>query len=146
VGGDGVDDLNGVRGGADDVAFGFDLDGGVDIADDDVVRVLAFEGAEHFDRAAVDEGAAGIAVRDDDGAGGIEGLGGFGHEPDAAEGDDFAVEFPGFAGEFEAVADDVGEFLDLGFLVVVGEDDRVALALQREDLVGDAGTDWSHRN
>jgi hypothetical protein len=29
---------------------------------------------------------------------------------------------------------------------VVGEDDRVALALQREDLVGDAGTDWSHRN
>ena len=37
--------------------------------------------------------------------------------------------------ELERVADEVGEVLDLALLVVVREDDRVALALQAPDLV-----------
>ena len=33
------------------------------------------------------------------------------------------------ARQFQAVADDVGKFLDFGILIVMGEDDRLALGL-----------------
>ena len=39
------------------------------------------------------------------------------------------------AREAERVADEVGDVLDLGHLVVVGEDDRVALGGERADLL-----------
>ena len=42
------------------------------------------------------------------------------------------------AREPERVADVVGDVLDLGHLVVVGEDDRVALGGERADLVARA--------
>ncbi len=43
------------------------------------------------------------------------------------------------ARQLQAVADGVGQFLNLGFLVVMRQHDRVALALQLEDLVSDGG-------
>ena len=36
--------------------------------------------------------------------------------------------------EIEAVADEIGEVLDLGLLVIMGEDDGVALLAQPVDL------------
>jgi hypothetical protein len=56
---------------------------------------------------------------------------------DAAEGDDVGVGFFGFVGEAEGVADEIGDFLDVAGLVVVGEDDGVALFFEAQDFVLD---------
>ena len=56
-----------------------------------------------------------------------------GHEVDAAERDHVAVAFVAACASCERVADEVREVLDLGLLVVVGEEDRVALFLERAD-------------
>ena len=60
--------------------------------------------------------------------------GGFGHEVNAAEHDRLCVGRGGLAGEPERVAHVVGDVLDLGALVVVGEDDGVSFAGERPDL------------
>ena len=61
-------------------------------------------------------------------------LRGLGHEADAAKSDDVGVGRRGLARQIEAVADEVGEVLDFRLLVIMGEDDGVALALQPLDL------------
>src|SRR5258708_39454990 len=61
----------------------------------------------------------------------------------AGEDDDFGVDLHRLARQRQAVADDVGDAVeDLRRLVVVGEDDGVARALQLEDGVDVAGEDW----
>ena len=40
----------------------------------------------------------------------------------------------GLAGQFQAVADGIGEFLDLGLLVVMRQDNGAAFALELEDF------------
>jgi len=53
---------------------------------------------------------------------------------DAGQDDHVGVGAHRLAGQRQAVADDVGNRVkDVGGLVVVGQDDRVALALQPED-------------
>ena len=91
------------------------------------------EGPELVGGTAVGEGAARLEVGDHDGLVGIEDLGRLGHEVDAAEGDHFAVGLLGGLGQLEGIAHHVGEVLELVLLVVVGEDDRVALALELEN-------------
>ena len=88
----------------------------------------AAELAHGFDGAGFHEAATGLAIGHHDGAGRVQHLGGFRHEPDAAEGDHVAGELAGLAGEFEAVADHVGQFLNLGFLVMMRQEDGAALA------------------
>ena len=56
------------------------------------------------------------------------------HEVHAAEDDDVGVGLGGFAREAERVADEIGDVLHLGPLVVVGEDDGVAIAGEGLDL------------
>ena len=80
------------------------------------------------------EAAAGVHVGQDDDLFGAQDLRGLGHEADAAEGDDVGVGRRGLARQIEAVADEIGEVLDRGLLVIMGEDDRVALLLQARDL------------
>jgi hypothetical protein len=53
----------------------------------------------------------------------------------AGEDDDLGVGVAGRAGELQRVADVVGDVLDVGLLVVVREQDGLALALQGLDLV-----------
>ena len=57
-----------------------------------------------------------------------------GHEVHAAEDDDVGFRLRGFARQAERVADEVGDVLHLGALVVVRQDDGVALAGERLDL------------
>ena len=45
--------------------------------------------------------------------------------------------FAGLAGQFQAVADNVGQFLNLGFLIMMRQQNRAALALQFENFFGD---------
>ena len=53
----------------------------------------------------------------------------------AAEHDDVGLGVPGGLGQLQGVTDEVGEILDLGLLVVVGQDDGVALLAQPLDRV-----------
>ena len=64
----------------------------------------------------------------------IEQLGRLGHEMHAGQHDDIRFDRHRLAGKREAVADDVGDAVeDLRRLVVVRQDDGIALALERED-------------
>ena len=103
------------------------------------MRVL--ERLELVGRTAVGERAARLEVRHHDDPLRVQDLRGLGHEVDAAERDHVAVDLRGGLRERERVAHEVGEVLDLGLLVVVGEQHRVALFLEREDrgleIVGD---------
>ena len=65
---------------------------------------------------------------------GDEDLRRLGHEAHAAKGDHFGVGRRRLARQIEAVADEIGEVLDLRLLVIMGEDHGVALALQPLDL------------
>ena len=132
-----IDDLHGIARGAKNVALRLHLDRRIDVADDHVLGMLAAELAHRFDRAALHQAATGLAIGHHDGAGRVQHLGGFRHEPDAAEGDHVAREIARLAGQFQAVADDVGQFLNLRFLVMMRQQNRAALLLQFQNLVGD---------
>ncbi len=85
----------------------------------------------------VGEAAAGVEVRNQDLLVGREDRGRLGHEVDAAEDDRLRVGGGGGAGEAEAVAEVVGDVLDLRQLVVVGEDHRVALLRERAHFLAE---------
>jgi hypothetical protein len=106
----------------------------VDVGERDMVRVRGAEGRELLGRAAVLEAAAGIHVGQDDDLVGRQDLRGLRHEADAAEGDHVGVGRLRLAREIEAVADEIGEVLDVGLLVIMGEDDGIALLAEAVDL------------
>jgi hypothetical protein len=58
---------------------------------------------------------------------------------DAAEEDDFGLGGLGLVAEAEGIADEIGDALDVLVLVVVSEDDGVALFFKGEDLLLDGG-------
>ena len=58
-----------------------------------------------------------------------------GHEAHPAEGDHLGVGRRRLARQIEAVADEIGEVLDRRLLVIMREDDRVALLLEARDFV-----------
>ena len=130
-----LDDGDGVRRGHAVVGQRLDLGRRVDVHDRDRAGMLRLPGAQLLGGDRVGERAARVEVGDQDGLLGREDRGGLGHEVHAAEGDDVGVGGGRLAAEAERVADVVGDVLDLGELVVVGEDDRVALAGERAHLV-----------
>jgi hypothetical protein len=136
IGGGLVDDLDGVAGGDDDVAEGFDGAGAVDVGDDEVVflGVGLEEGFELGGGAGLFEGASGVGIREDDDFVRVYDFGGFGHEVDAAEDDDIGIGGFGVVGEAEGVSDVIGDVLDVTGLVVVGEDDGVSRFFEGEDF------------
>ena len=58
---------------------------------------------------------------------------------DATEDDDLGVGAGGAARELEGITDEIGAVLDGVVLVVVGQDDGVALLLERFDRSGQLG-------
>ena len=92
-----------------------------------MVGMCFAERLELVGRAAVFEAAAGVHVGQDDDLFGRQDLGGLGHEAHAAKGDHLGVGRRRLARQIEAVADEIGEVLDLRLLVIMREDDRVAL-------------------
>ena len=99
-----------------------------------MVGMRLAERGELVGRAAVLEAAAGVHVGQDHGLVRRQDLRRLGHEPDAAKGDHVGVGLGRLARQIEAVADEIREVLDLRLLVIMGEDHRVALALQPLDL------------
>ncbi len=144
--GDRLDDLDRVAARAAIVAHGLQLQAGVDVGDHHVVGVLLAPGPEHRRRAAIDQRAAGCAIREDHRPVRVEDLGGLGHEPDPAEHDHVLLALGRLARERQAVAHEVGDVLNVGVLVVVRQDHGVALFAEALDLelevVADRRSSW----
>ena len=137
VGGDLVDDFDGVAAGDDHVAERFHAGGAVDVGDDVNVGIGGFVGGKTFVGAGVGERTTGVDVGEENGARGVNDFGGLGHEVDAAEENDVGLGGLRLIGEAEGIADVIGDLLDGLDLVIVREDDGVALAFQGEDFLLD---------
>ena len=131
AGRDRFDDPGGVRARADVVRLGLDVGRGVDVGDDGRARVLRFPLSELLDRDRVGERAAGLEV-------GQAAPSSYGFRIFAVSamnrtpaktmtGRSVSTALPG---QVERVSDEVGDILDLRYLVVVREEDGVALLLQ----------------
>ena len=127
-------DRLGAGGGDDHVGQRLHLGRTIDVGQRDVIGVGFAEGAELFGRAAVFKAAPRVHVGQDHDLVGREDLGGIGHELDAAKGDHVGVGRRRLAAEFEAVAHEVGNVLDVRRLVIMRKDHRVAFFAQAVDL------------
>ena len=87
-------------------------------------------------RAGIAERAAGVEVGENHGLAGIDDFRSLSHEVDAAKSDDVGLRLGRPVGEAERVAHVIRQLLDLGSLVVVGENDGMALVFQALDFVG----------
>ena len=129
-----LDDLHRVGRRADHVRERLHLGRAVDVADDRVARVALQPVLERGRGAAIGERAACLEVRDDHDLVRVQDLRGLGHEVNAAERDHIGLGPGGGLRELERITDEIGEVLDLGLLVVVRQDHRVALLLEPPDL------------
>ena len=139
VGGDRRDDLDGVRRRAADVGLGLHRGRRVDVADDDGAGMLGLPRPELVGGDRLGEAAPGPLVGDQHRLVVAEDLGRLGHEVHAAEHDRRRVDLGGDPRQPERVAGVVGDVLDLGELVVVGEDHGVAA---RRPARGPARASW----
>ena len=133
------DDLDGVRRRAADVGLGLHRGRRVDVADDDRARVLGLPGPQLVGGDRLGEAAPGARVGDQHRLVVAEDLRRLGHEVHAAEHDRRRVDLAAMRDSAERVADVVGDVLDLGQLVVVGEDHRVAFGRQLQHLFPPVG-------
>ena len=121
-------DLDGVGAGDAHITPALDLDRRVDVADDSqVVTVL---GARRVDRLALDHvrhGAVRTRLGQQHGLGGVEQLGALAHKLHAAQHDGLLRQAFGKLCQVKAVADVIGNGLDLGRHIVVRQDHRVTL-------------------
>ena len=129
--------LDGVRRRAAVVGLGLHLRRRVHVHDHHRAGVLGLPGAELVGGDRLRQRAAGVGVGDQDGLLGRQHRRGLGHEVNAAEGDHLGVGARGLARELQRVAGQIGHVLDLGHLVVVGQDDGLALRGQGADLVAE---------
>ena len=129
------DQINGIAAGADQIALRFHRGRAVDVADHEVVGVLGPELGEAIRGAGVRQGAASLQVRQQHGLLRAEDLGDLGHEVHPTEDDDVRIGGGRLPGEFQRVADEISDVLDLRLLVVVGQDHGIALPFQRGDCL-----------
>ena len=128
-----VDQVHRVAAGADQVALGLHRRRTVDVAHHDMVGMGGAKGGKGIGWAGIGQAAARIQVWQQHGFARVEDFGRFGHEMDAAKDDDIRLGGRGFAGEFQGIANEVGDVLDGWLLVVVGQDHGLALALEGAD-------------
>ena len=140
-----IDDRDRVRRRAAVVGLGLDLGGRVDVHDDDRAGVARLPLAQLGRRDRIGQRAAGIQIRDQDALVGAQDGSGLGHEVHAAEDDRLGVGRGRALGEPQRVADIVGHVLDLGQLVVVGEDHRALLYGQCSHLLLEGGDVLEHQ-
>ena len=134
-----VQDRLGRGRGDDDVAERLHLRRTIDVGERDVVGMLGAEGGEAVGWAAVLQAAAGVHVGQDHSLVRREDLSRLRHEAHTAEGDDLRVGVRCLPAQVQAVADEVREVLQHRRLVIMRQDDGVALALQPDDLVEEVG-------
>src|SRR5262249_24398521 len=123
----GVDDLNRVPRGAEDIAFRLHLDGGVDVTHNHVAWVSPPDRPYWLNGTGVHQAACGLAVGYDDNAVRVQNLGRLRHEPYAAKSNHAAFEVTRPARQFQTVTDDIRQFLDLRLLIMMGQKDGLPL-------------------
>ena len=133
--GNGVDDRHHVPAGAAIVQFGLDLGRRIDVSHRHVVWELGPPAPHVLGGDACRQGAARPQVWEEHALFRGEDGGRLGHEVDAAERDDVSLSRHCLARETQGVTHVVGDVLNLGALVVVGEYHRVAGTGQLPDLV-----------
>ena len=111
----------------DDVRQRLDRRRRVDIIDDGVAGILLQPFGIQVGRAAVGKRAAGVQVGQQDQLVRVDNLGGLGHEVDAAEDDHVGIGLRRRLRQRQAVADMVGQILNLGVLIVMRQNDGVQL-------------------
>ena len=111
-----------------------------------MIGVGLAEGLEFFRRAGVLEAAPGIHVGQHDDLLRRQDLGGVGHEFDPAKGNHLGIGRRRLLGQLQRIADIIGQILNLGPLIIMREDDRVALLLDPRDFGEDvhAGEVFGH--
>ena len=135
LGVDVLDDLHGVGRRAAVVGQRLDLGGRIDVHHHDRPGVLGLPTMQLRSGDRIGQRAAGVEIRDQHALLGAQDRGRLGHEVHAAEHDGLGPGLRRLLGEAQRVADVVGHVLDLGQLIVVGEDDGAPLGGQRAHLV-----------
>ena len=121
-------DLDSVGAGDAHITPALDLDCGVDVADDSkVVTVLGAGGVDRLALDHVSHGTVRARLGQQHGLGGVEQLGALAHKLHAAQHDGLLRQALGELCQVEAVADVIGNGLDLGRHVIVCQDHRVTL-------------------
>ena len=136
VGGDCFDDVHHVTAGDADVAGGLHVGGGVDVANERVIRILL---AEFFDVLAGDgigEAATRERARNNDVFLRVQNLGGFAHETDCREENRLLLDGGGVLAELEAIAGEIRNTQEnFRSTVAVGEDYGILFFLEFVDFV-----------
>ena len=97
--------------------------------------MLCDPGREAVGGASARERAARLEVGENDDALGVQNLGRLRHEVNAREANHVGLRFRGGLGELQGITDQIGDVLDIALLVVVRENDRVALFFEALDLI-----------
>ena len=127
------------RTGDDDVAERLHFGGAVDVGQRDMIGVRLAEGLELVWRAGIFQAASGIEVRKDNDLFRREDFCGVGHEFDTAKWNHVRVGRLCLAREFERIANEIGNVLQFWPLIIMGEDDGVALLAQTIDFLAQIG-------
>ena len=137
----GLHDLHGVAARADAVAERLHVAAAVDVGDDVVVLVgvRLQKGLQLRSRAALLQRAARVAVREHHRLRRIHDLRRLRHEMHAAEDDHIRLRLLRLVTQPQRVTDEVRDLLDRLVLVVVRQDDGVALFFQSEDFSAEIG-------
>src|SRR5574344_334330 len=118
------------------VAFRFDVRGGIDVADEGVLRIFFAERTDFIARDAVGEGTAGKRSGDENFFAGVEDLRRFAHEAHRREDDYVRLNFRRVLAQLETVSVEVGDgHHDFRGHVSVGEDDGIALFFKALNLI-----------
>jgi hypothetical protein len=99
-----------------------------------MIGMLRAERGELVGRAGILQAAPGVEIGQHHDLFGAEDLGRFGHELDPAKGDHFGIGGRRLARQFQRIADEIGQVLDFGLLVIVRQDHGLALLAQAVDL------------
>ena len=134
--GSGIDDFDGVAAGDDNVGKRFHFGAAIDVGDGPEIWIGVLEGFEFWRRTTGFERTAGVAIGENYDFVWVKNFGGFGHEMNTTEDDDFSAGFGGHLGEAEGIADVIRDVLDFADLVIVREDDCVEFLFEIEDVFG----------
>ena len=122
------------RTGDDDVGQRLHLGRAVDVGQRDVVGVRGAKRGEFFRRTGILQAAAGVDIGQHHDLFRAQDLGGLGHEPHSAKGDDLGIGRGGLAAQFKRIADEIGQILQFRLLIIMRQDHCLALDAQPVDL------------
>ena len=130
----GLDDFDRVAAGADDVAQGLHCCAAIDVSNRPEIGVGLLELRQLVGWTTFLQRAPCLLIRQHDDLVGVQDFGRFGHEMNPTEHDDIGWRCGRLLRQPERIAHVIGDLLDFRDLVIVREDDRVELLLERKNF------------